>query len=222
MGRSIGVLGTRHEPLDLDFTYFDGVTIRVHPYASDTVELDFLEAGKGVDLEALQSIDIEELDEEEAREKLAGQLNTLNRVVITGYRLVKDSLRAVIHPDDFDAYWKLAKDNGQRIRDLMADLKRITASVVEAESGFPTTPPSASQPGPASTPVRSADGSSSAVAPGSSDTDRALVLLRGRPDLQEFVVMAEETEQAKAVQKTAEAAGPPQTAAQRLIASTSG
>jgi hypothetical protein len=212
MGRNIGELGTRRAPLDLDFTYF-GATIRLHPQASDTVELEFLEVGKGIDLEALRGADLAELDEAEASQTLSA----LGRAMMQAHRLIKDSLRQVIHPEDFDTYWKLARDNGQQIRDLMADLKRITASVVEAETGFPTTPPSASQPGPEATPARSADGSSSEVEAALSDPRMALRLLRGRPDLQEFVVEAQEAHQAKA-QQAAQASGAPRTAAEKLLA----
>lgn len=218
MGRSIGQLGTRREPLDLDFTYF-GATVRVHPQASDTVELEFLDAGKDLDLSALEGVDLAKLDETES-EKVIAAASAVSKAVAAGYRLIKGSLRRVIHPDDFDTYWRLAVENGQQIRDLMADLKRITAAVVEAETGFPTTPPSASQPGPATTPAKSADGSSSEVAAALSDTDAALVLLRGRPDLQEFVVLAEEMVLAEEQQKAAEASGRPMTAAEKLIAAS--
>lgn len=215
MGRSIGQLGTRREPLDLDFTYF-GATIRVHPHASDRVELEFLDAGRDVDFDALSGSNLAELDEAEAAKKLS----TLSRALVRAHRLIKDSLREVVHPDDFDTYWRLARENGQQIVDLMADLKRITAAVVEAETGFPTTPPSASQPGPATTPAKSADGSSSEAAAALSDTDAALRLLRGRPDLQEFVVMAEEMTQAEQQQKASEKSGAPMTAAEKLLAAS--
>lgn len=215
MGRNIGELGTRREPLDLDFTYF-GATIRVHPQASDTVELEFLDAGKDLDMSALEGVDLAKLDEAAAEEVIAAA-SAVSKAVTAGYRLVKGSLRRVIHPEDFDTYWKLAVENGQQIRDLMADLKFITAKVVEEETGFPSMQPSASQPGPEATPVRSADGSSSEVAAALSDTDAALRLLRGRPDLQEFVVLAEEMTQAEQQQAT-ETAGRPMTAAEKLLA----
>jgi hypothetical protein len=67
---------------------------------------------------------------------------------------VKDSLQQLIHPEDWPTYWKLARENGQQIRDLMSDLKYITAKVVEAETGFPTRPPSGSAGGRETTPPK--------------------------------------------------------------------
>ncbi|AGL19497.1 hypothetical protein [Actinoplanes sp. N902-109] len=212
MARNIGTLGTPRTPVDLEFTYF-GATIRVHPQASDAVELDFLDAGRHVQVDQLRDIDLATLDEEQTR----AAVSTLSQAVLAAHRLIKDSLRAIIHPDDFELYWKLARDNGQHIRDLMADLKSVTAAIVEAETGFPTTPPAGSPPGPDSELVKSAGGSSSAAAPASSDADKALVLLSGRPDLQEFVVLQEETDQARQEQT---AAGAPKTAAERLLAAS--
>jgi hypothetical protein len=214
MGRSIGRLGVQREPVDLDFEYF-GATIRVHPQASDTVELDFLDLGRDLDLTGLEDRDLKDLDDEQAM----AAVTAMSRAVAAGYRLVKGSLQRVIHPDDWAAYWRLALDNGQRVNDLMRDLKAITAAVVEADTGFPTTPPSGSPDGPGSTPPRSGGGSSSAAAPPLSDADKALALLRGRPDLQEFVVLTEEKDQARLAEALAAPTG--QTAAQKLLASRS-
>lgn len=201
MGRSIGVLGTVHEPFDLEFQYF-GTTIRLHPQASDTVELDFLEAGRDIDLSVFDT-PVEELEKLPDDEKVA-VVRTMEKAVRAGNLLMRDSLRKLIHPDDFAAYWDLAVANGQRIRDLMADLKRLTAAVVEADTGFPTMPPSGSPDGPGATPPRSGDDSSAAVTPASAsapapepvqgevlpredlppDLVKALALDRDRPDFQ--------------------------------------
>jgi hypothetical protein len=196
MGRSIGVLGTVHQPLDLEFQYF-GQTIRVHPNASDTVELDFLEAGRDIDLSMFDK-PIEEL---EAQEQLA-VVGQLAKALHATDALMRDSLKKLIHPDDFDTYWKLAVENGQRVRDLSADIKRLTAAVVEADTGFPTMPPSGSPDGPAPTPPTSGDGSSSAAAPASTsepalppDLVKSLALERGRSDIQTFYVMEYLTQQ---------------------------
>jgi hypothetical protein len=198
MARSIGDLGVRREPVDLEFRYF-GSVIRVHPAASDTVELEFLDAGRDIDINALQGKDLAELDLDE---KLAA-VSTIGKAVRAGYLLIKSSLQQVIHPDDWPTYWRLAHENGQRIADLMADLKRITVAVVEADTGFPTMPPSASADGPETTRQSYAGASSSEPARHSSDADKALQMLTSRPDLQEFIVLQEEAEAAKARQKNA-------------------
>lgn len=209
MARSIGTLGVSRAPTDLDFDYF-GATIRVHPDASDTVELEFMEVGKDIDLSDLQGKDVAELDE-----KTQAVLTRANRALVTGYGLVRSSLQQVIHPDDWDTFWQTARANRQRIGDLMTVLKRVTAAVVEADTGFPTLPPSGSPAGPESIPASSAAGSSWAAAGQSSDADQALKMLRGRPDLQEFVVLQEEADTAKAAQP---ATNGRQTAAQKLLA----
>jgi hypothetical protein len=198
MARSIGDLGVRREPVDLEFRYF-GSVIRVHPAASDTVELEFLDAGRDIDIDALQGKDLAELDLDV---KLAA-VSTIGKAVRAGYLLIKSSLQQVIHPDDWPTYWRLAHENGQRIADLMADLKRITVAVVEADTGFPTMPPSASADGQGTTPQSYAGASSSEPARRSSDADKALQMLTSRPDLQEFIVLQEEAEAAKARQKNA-------------------
>lgn len=210
MGRSIGDLGVRREPVDLEFRYF-GAVIRVHPAASDTVELEFLDAGRHIDLDVLQDQDLTDLDDDQKIATIAA----MGKAVRAGYLLVKGSLQQVVHPDDWDTYWRLAKANGQRIVDLLADLKRITAAVVEADTGFPTTPPSGSDGGRESTPPKSAGGSSSAAARPASDADKALAMLRLRPDLQEFVVLQQESEQARSRQLSGPDGG---TAASRMLA----
>lgn len=210
MGRSIGDLGVLRAPVDLEFRYF-GAVIRVHPAASDTVELEFLDAGKDIDVEALQDQDLDTLDDEQRWATVAA----MSKAVRAGYLLVKGSLRQVIHPDDWDTYWRLAREHGQRINDLMTDLKRITAAVVEADTGFPTTPPSASADGRRNTPRKSAAGSSSVAGRPDSDADKALRMLRGRPDLQEFVIMQEEATAARLAKLST-----PGTTASRLMAAS--
>jgi hypothetical protein len=206
MGKSIGSLGTKRGPVDLEFDYF-GSTIRVHPQASDTVELEFLDVGRDIDLELLQDKSLEELDDDQKWAVLA----EMGRAIRGGYLLVKDSLQQLIHPEDWPTYWKLARENGQQIRDLMSDLKYITAKVVEAETGFPTRLPSDSAGGREITPPKSGAGSSS-------DADKALALLRGRPDLQEFVVGREENEAARLAQQSTSSS----TTAGRLLAAQAG
>lgn len=193
MTRHLGSLGRQREPLDIAFDYF-GETIRVHPRASDTVEMEFIEAGQDIDLDQFEGVDLANVDaaglDAERTERLAREVSKAAR---RGWEALLACLQQVIHPDDWPAYRRLARENGQQFTDLMADLRKITAAVVEADTGFPTTPPSGSPGGLAATLVKSEGGSSSPA--DSSDTDRALVLRRGRPDLQEFFVQAEEEQQ---------------------------
>ncbi|MET8908389.1 hypothetical protein [Micromonospora sp. NPDC004551] len=194
MGRNIGTLGRQRDPLDLEFTYF-GSTIRVHPQATDAVELEFLQAGRELDMSALEGVDLAKVDalDPEQQVKLA---RVMGQAVAATYRVLEGALRQLIHPDDWARYWRLGMENGQQIRDRMADVKAITAAVVEATTDFPTGPPSASPPGPATTPPASGDALPSPVtAPRGSDLERALALERGRPDIQEFFVMQAEAEE---------------------------
>jgi hypothetical protein len=199
MGRSIGTLGRRRAPLDLEFDYF-GSTIRVHPQASDAIELDFLDHVHDLEMEDLEKLDADNLSEAEMLEVA----RKLGRVTAAAYERIMGALRALVHPDDWDTYWRLGKDNRQLIKDRMADIKAITAAVVEADTGFPTGRPSGSPTGPATTPPNSAAVSSSAAAGRPSDADAALVMLRGRPDLQEFVILQEEAEAAHQREKAKE------------------
>ncbi len=218
MGRNIGTLGVPREPLDLEFTYFDGVVIRVHPQASDSTEVEFLALVGDAQMEALEEVDLDEVDDGQAGP-------TVDVAVIRSVQALMDGLRSMIHPDDWRTYWEVGKKHGQQTRDRMADLKAITKAVMEATTDFPTRLSSGSTAGPAAMPGNSTAGSSSPATAAStadtvraaapvSGTDQALALLRGRPDLQEFILDAEEVQAARARE---EMAGP-MTAAQKLLA----
>lgn len=194
MGRNIGTLGQSREPLDLEFTYF-GQVIRVHPHASDSVELEFLRAAKDVDVSALEGIDLSKVDalDAQAQAKLA---QTMGRAAYASYKALIAALRQLIQPDDWDTYWRLGQEHGQQLRDRMADVKAITVAVVEATTDFRTGQPSGSPAGRVSTQPGSGDVSPSPAGP-STNLERALILERGRPDIQEFFVMqAEDRERA--------------------------
>jgi len=195
VGRNIGTLGRQRDPLDLEFTYF-GSTIRVHPQATDAVELEFLQAGRELDMSALEGVDLTRVDalDPEQQVKLA---TAMGQAVAATYRVLEGALRQLIHPDDWARYWRLGMQHGQQIRDRMADVKAITAAVVEATTDFPTGPRAASPAGPATTPPASGDVSPSLTPapPAGSDLERALALERGRPDIQEFYVMQAEAEE---------------------------
>ena len=200
MGKNIGTLGRQRQPLDLEFTYFDNTVIRVHPQATDEVEIDFLEAGKDIDLAELEKLDWSTVDALDPQEQ-ARIFRSMGKAVRDGYLALMSSLRRLIHPDDFESYWTLGQKNGQQLRDRMADIRAITAAVVDATTDFPTGPPSGSPPGRAPTRPSSGAGSPSgraisdverAISDVEADLERALALERGRPDIQEFFLMEAE------------------------------
>jgi hypothetical protein len=194
MGRNIGKLGRQRDPLDLEFTYF-GSTIRVHPQATDAVELEFLQAGRDIDMEALEGVDLSKVDAVDP-EKLQRAVRAMGQAVAAGMRALDTALRQLVHPDDFERYWRVGMANGQQITDRMADVKAITEAVVVATTDFPTGLQSGSPAGPATTPPGSEGASPSAAARPATDLEKALALERGRPDIQEFYLMlAEEREQ---------------------------
>lgn len=203
MGRNIGTLGRTREPLDLEFSYF-GATIRVHPQATDAVEMEFLRVGGDVDMKELEGVDLAQIDAL-PRDKQVKLLRAMGRRVEAAHTALMTSLRALIHPDDYDMYWRLGMEHGQQIRDRMADVRAITTAVVEATTDFPTGPLSGSPAGPATTPPASGDASPSPAPPAArgraSDLEMSLALERGRPDLQEFYVMEAEAREAAARQQ---------------------
>lgn len=84
--------------------------------------------------------------------------------------VIKKMFRQVIHPDDFDLFWSLAKQNRQQIADLMP----VYQVLLEAATTRPTRQPSDSSPGrPATLEASPPISSSEVVSPGRPD----LVLL---------------------------------------------
>jgi hypothetical protein len=186
---SLGSLGRPKQVVDLDFDYF-GETIRLNPLASDLVEIDFMEQAARIDLDGV------DLNAELNSETMA----LMTRAAKAATDAAVGSVRRLIHPDDWGKFWRLSITHGQNLVDLMEIQKEIQAALVEATTGFPTGPSSDSPPGAASTPEKSVAGSPSPAAlplsppAGASTADKALAMLRKRPDLQEFVVMNEEAE----------------------------
>lgn len=219
MGRNIGTLGQQRPELDLEFTYFDA-TIRVHPHATDAVEIEFLEAGKDIDLSELENLDMAKIEAMSVEDQ-GKLLATFSKAQVAGHKALMTALRRLIHPEDFPTYWQLASDHGQRIRDLMADIQALTQAVVESATDFPTPRRFASPPGPATTRAVSEVSLPSADVPAlppqldpppaspvreGTDLERALALERGRPDIQEFYIMlAEERQNAVREQQEREA-----------------
>lgn len=163
---SLGTFGRKRAAIDLDLDWFEA-TIRVNPSACTAAMVEFLAEAGAVDQ-----------DDE-----------------IRGSQIIMRLLREVIHPEDFDLFWKIAKRERQ---DPQTDLVPMANAIMEAVTDFPTPPSSASADGPSTTPPRSvAAVSLPATAPPTpnltpSTADLALRQLHGRPDLQEFIVQAEQ------------------------------
>lgn len=148
----IGDFGEAQPELDATFGYF-GEKIRVNPTMNELDMFDFVESAK----------DMDDMDPE---------------AIVA----VKNYLRGMIHPDDFDRFWLTAKKNRQGMEDLF----KLTQKIVEKVADRPTKSPSSSSSGRRKTGRKSKQGSSS----------RALTLLEGRPDLQEVVVRRQEAQAA--------------------------
>jgi hypothetical protein len=178
---SLGSFGTERPPLDLDFGWF-GATIRVNPRASDLSLTEFMASAEGIVLPDLDDMDEDNPTPEQLREMTVA-INAMASVT----RMLQRMLREQIHSDDWDEFWRLAKENGQQNADLMALSKALAAAIAEHAAGFPTGQPSGSAPTRSSTSRKSPAGSSS---PALAQTarrhkvqDDAMKLLAGRPDL---------------------------------------
>lgn len=110
----------------LSFDYF-GAELRVSPDLTDADLLDFLEMQSDL----------------AADDPKAGPI-------------VKSFLRTVIHPDDFDQFWSLAKQHRQSVEERSATAFKL----IEAAVGTPTERSSDSLDGPQKTAVNSTDDSS--------------------------------------------------------------
>lgn len=95
---SLGSLGTERPPVDLSFDWF-GTTIRCHPDLSDSAIVDFMD----------EAADIDEESPEAAK-------------------FTRRYLATIIHPDDFDTYWRIGREHRQRISDHL----EVSKAVIEA------------------------------------------------------------------------------------------
>lgn len=153
-GTHLGDFGQAREALDVTFGWF-GATLRVHPDLTGLEQIDLVE----------QAMDLDETDPH----------------VMT---VLKDQLRAVVHDDDFDEFWRLARENRQRPDDLL----RFEQDLFESLTGHPTGRQSGSSNGPTTTPPTSEDRSSALA-------DRVVARLEaeGRADLAEVVLLRQES-----------------------------
>jgi len=159
-------LGVEYDENEYVFPFF-GKEIRVHPLAGELSYLKFMEAAS-------------KIDEDNESE---------------GLPLVMGFLRQQIHPDDFDEFYDIATRKRQKMQDLM----NVSNKVLEAMTDFPTGQPSDSQPtpqktGPRSKAASSRAGTSRARRTGAAKSAAALTLLKGRPDLQQAVALAQEAQ----------------------------
>jgi hypothetical protein len=158
---SLGSFGRKHDKVELDFDYF-GETIRVNPSCSQAALLEFMADAGSVD----------QADE------------------VRSAQLIMRTMREVVHPDDFDLFWKLAKAERQ---DPVTEILPIAQAVIEAVTGFPTGQPSASGSGPATTrPSYVVDLPSQDIPTLDPITLQGIRLTEGRPDLQVAMLRAGE------------------------------
>jgi hypothetical protein len=148
----LGSFGEAREEQSDTFEYFT-VEMRVNPNLSELDVLDFMETAFTVDQEDPKAV-----------------------------LVVKKFLRSLVHDDDFENFWQLARANRQRIEDIQA----VAKAIVEAVTARPTKRPSVSSRGRPATGRKSKAGSSA----------RVLTRLEGRPDLQLAVVKAQEAQRA--------------------------
>jgi hypothetical protein len=134
---SLGSLGRAHDPAEVTFDWF-GTEIRCHPEISGTSVVDEMEFLAQVDEDSPQAMSF-----------------------------VKKFLQGIIHPDDFETYWSLAKTNRQDTEDHMT----VAKAVLEAVAKRPT--------------QQSSD-SSTGLTPSAAESMASLLeqAMPGRPDLQ--------------------------------------
>lgn len=124
-----------------------GETLRAHPDLSDVAVVDLFGSFGSAD----------------GANDVAGMLRSIGSTLV--------------HDDDVEAFWRLARSN----RQTMEDLAQFAMDLIAAITDRPTKLPSDSSDGQSPTDTRSEDDSSS----------RALRVLEGRPDLQVAVIQAQ-------------------------------
>jgi hypothetical protein len=146
---SLGSFGVIHPEITQTepdtFDWF-GSTVRVTVDVNEVELIDLLDAARAVDSADLSAL-----------------------------TLIKDGLRTIIYPDDFNQFWELARKNRQRIEELAT----VLANLIESATDRPTQQPSDSSPGRLTTEANSGDGSPSPVSAGRPD----LQLIRDTTDL---------------------------------------
>lgn len=171
MGRDLGELGTPKDDLDVTFTYF-GAEMRIHPTLSELAIVDFMEAAAAV-----------QIPDDGDLTRVTPQMQA---ALMQAMPMIKGFLRAVVHPDDFDALWTSANAHRQGLEDLMRLAHNLIAKVTDRPTGR--------RPGSSGTPRRT--GRKSAA--GSSSPVMRQLEKRGRPDLALIVAETAAARQASA------------------------
>jgi hypothetical protein len=167
------------EPVMASFTYF-GKRFRVNPDLTETMVVDLLEAGEGIEVN-------------DPRQLLAA----------------KDYVRDHLHPDDFDEFWQTSIDNRQGVQAVIKVCWKLLEKVTErpttppsdSSDGRPDTATSsaagASAPATESVPAEPspvpASGNVREVGRHFAEKYEA----QGRPDLANQVMLAVETREAR-------------------------
>lgn len=151
----IGEFGAERPEADFSFGYF-GSVLRVHPDLTAVAVLNLF-----AEIDAISKA---AADDTEAMSK--------------AFAAVRSIASTLVHPDDADEFWTLARQH----RQTLEDLGELAMKMLEAITERPTSRPSDSSDGPSAT---------SATSEGASPSP-ALRLLQSRPDLAVAVLQAEE------------------------------
>jgi hypothetical protein len=159
MAMSLGSFGVENDEVVLDdpdtFDWF-GETIRVTPEVNEVELIDFMDSARNIEAQGF-----------------------------AGLAALKDAFVMMLHPDDFDTFWRLAKEK----RQTSAQLAEVFKVLLTGSTGDrPIQPPSDSSVGRQATPANSPAVSSSPASDG-------IVAGRpaGRPDIQMIYDDAENT-----------------------------
>lgn len=147
----LGDFGESRPSAEETFGYF-GETLRVHPDLSDLAIVDLFDS-----------------------------MSSAQKDGAAAMAAIRGIGAALIHPDDVDRFWALARAN----RQTMEDVATLAMQLIGALAERPTLLPSVSSDGQQDTSPTSEGDSSSP----------ALRLLSGRPDLQAAVLLAQEAQQ---------------------------
>lgn len=149
MARDLGSFGVESaEPQDADYDDFGwfGARIRVQSSVNEVELIDLMGQARVVDVDGRD---------------------------LGSLAVVKDLFLLVIHPDDFDQFWGLARQHKQRLDDMLS----LFTTLIESITDRPTQGLSDSSPGQPSTAENSLPDSSGSASSGPPER-------HGRPDLQ--------------------------------------
>lgn len=171
----LGRLGTVHDATIATFDWW-GAVVRTNPDTSPELELtEFMNKAAAIELPGDVDID----DPAALAKALPQAVGAMDSVL--------GLIQALIHPQDWPEFYRLAKKHRQDVKDLMDVAMRL----VEAASAVPSGRPSVSSDGRPRTTPKSRAGSSSPATRALSLVDSPYSLA-GRPDLQAAIVQAEQ------------------------------